>query len=275
MTRLTLTGAGNGPPPPTPSFPQTGLGQLWGTWYLDDLTNMEDAWNSNNLTQVGTLVAGGSGKLGYVGDNSMAGAALDAYNAYGKTTIGTDFDSRATVTANAWIYAPDWNTDLNSKYYMMMGDPIEASGAGWSWYFENIDGDSHWTIHMTGATSVSDAPKTWGWGASDTNSYAYSHVADDNWGMFTMVIDMGESTAADRVKFYVDGTIMPSAQTNDYGGSDSDLGTMSDDVLSIGGSDDSAMPSDIKIDLASVWQTALTATEVDDLYNGGAGLKPS
>lgn len=216
---------------------------LISCWELDEESGTRiDAVtsNANDLTDNNTVLFG----TGIVAGNSADFEV--SQTEYLSVADNNSLDLTDTMSLNIWVNYESIPTVGGTRIYFM--DKRDASTLSWLWA-TNPDGGADTIFFGTGASCC----LTVSWSPSTATDY--------------MVTVTKSGTA---VKFYVDGSQQGTTQT---------LGSATvpntDDPLFIGQNGANIVNSqgfDGLMDVAAIWDKALSTSEITDLYNSGTGI---
>ncbi|MBL0320488.1 MAG: LamG domain-containing protein [Alphaproteobacteria bacterium] len=219
------------------------IDNLVSYWKMDEVSgNRADSHASNTLTDTNT-VASATGKIDLGADfektNSEVLTITDASQ--------TGLDITGAFSFNCWLTlesSTGSNNTIVSKYTV-------ANGKGYEIYI----GTANW---IQGNFTAAD-------GSSSTGATNNSVIPDD--GTFRMVTVTFTPSGSDRVKIYLNAAVQSIPSPTD---SAWDIAATADPFC-IGSRNGSAFYDGI-IDECGIWDKVLTQSEIDQLYNGGAGL---
>jgi len=107
----------------------------------------------------------------------------------------------------------------------------------------------------------------------NTNSLAFRNTSlslGNDWVSIIFSIDRGRATQSDRCRVYVNGSLQTNSGSSNFQQVTADTSPLTIGTLTRGTSSPVILtPFEGKIDELAVWQTALTASNVTDIYNSG------
>lgn len=225
--------------------------------------DLEEDDPNTRVDQVGnihldTLISNPGRGTGKVGSYALAGAGAADY-VYG-TGANAAFNNVVKMTINGWIKRTTWESTI--AYFLDIGGG--AGGNGVTWQIGDGGGYTQWRTYVNNT-------------AQRPHYLEPANLTDNTYAMFTSVIDMDQGTAANKVKSYINGTLITTNVTA-YSGTDTSLGTLGNDRVALGGYSEGATPmlSGDLIDHVTVFKgISLSAAQITTLYNSGDGLEYS
>lgn len=229
---------------------------LNGYWTLDEAsgTRADSTANNNDLTDVNTVGAA----AGIINNGADFEATASEYLSLADTSA-TGLDGFGTgFSIQCWMKVE--STPSSGGFYMPFGKWGGGGGdAGNSWYLQyfNNGGTPQLIVAWNEETTFG------------TSSYSLNHTLSTSaFEHVVVVVD----TDTPGVTFYIDN----SATAGSAGSTGGDNGTVNASVANFFlGAYNEAAPAgffDGILDECAIWDRALTADDVADLYNGGAGL---
>ena len=219
---------------------------------LKALYNFDSSW-SNNATDSDSITTGGDmtaqnnatfstsvKKLG------TASASFPADGDYAKTSTanGANFDFTGDSTVTLWVYRTD---GLDSSYHAMVS---KRSG-----------GNSEYNLYLEPVSSGVSKPHLYiTMGSSTFNGSATGAIPDSTWTHLATTID------GDVMKYYINGAL---DSTHDLNGAKGTLASQPFGVGAISGTGTEGYQG--YLDQVSVWNRALSASEISTIYNSGTG----
>ena len=219
---------------------------------LKALYNFDSSW-SNNATDSDSITTGGDmtaqnnatfstsvKKLG------TASASFPADGDYAKTSTanGANFDFTGDSTVTLWVYRTD---GLDSSYHAMVS---KRSG-----------GNSEYNLYLEPVSSGVSKPHLYiTMGSSTFNGASDDPIPDSTWTHLATTID------GDVMKYYINGAL---DSTHDLNGAKGTLANQPFGVGAISGTGTEGYQG--YLDQVSVWNRALSASEISTIYNSGTG----
>ena len=243
--------------PANTRFEATNLRKIYrfsgiNTSGLKALYNFDSSW-SNNATDSDSITTGGDmtaqnnatfstsvKKLG------TASASFPADGDYAKTSTanGANFDFTGDSTVTLWVYRTD---GLDSSYHAMVS---KRSG-----------GNSEYNLYLAPVSSGVSKPDLYiTMGSSTFNGSATGAIPDSTWTHLATTID------GDVMKYYINGAL---DSTHDLNGAKGTLASQPFGVGAISGTGTEGYQG--YLDQVSVWNRALSASEISTIYNSGTG----
>jgi len=224
---------------------------------------------------------GTTGLISWWPFDDASGTRFDAHGSNDLTDNNTVTTATAKVGANAAQF-----TIANAEFFSVADNASISPTAAWSWsqwvYFDALSGDqalaAKWEYNTPGAGS-------WGIEATGAELRAFIKVNNSDggvnrgvssgtslttgtWHHVTVVYDGSGAANADRLKFYIDGTAKTITFTGTIPAATIDS-TGALNVGKFGGSLTRYLGG--RADEPSFWSIALSADNVEWLYNSGAG----
>ena len=216
-----------------------------------DTTPSTDCLGSNDDLVVTGATYGATGKIGdalsFDGSNDYAEAA---------NMSNSGFSGQNKISVNAWVKQDV--IDTQSGIFECLGADDDDSGLMWV----------HWSDGKAYVYAMDGA--SFQYGILDDYSL---HMSAATWTMVTYVYDGTQTGNANRLKIYYDGSNVAFNSFNNN--IPSALPTMTNRPYRVGRGSSGSFPVywNGDIDEMSVWQRALSASEVSELYNSGSGLE--
>ena len=168
---------------------------------------------------------------------SNASLDFDGVDDYVDAPISA-LNSATDVTISMWFKLTATNDE------MMVGDWISANSGIWLYF----DGSGHWFF----------SPRD---GSATNADYNWGGSADTNWHHIVGVYDAG---ATDKIEIYFDGVSVATSGT-----APSSLPAATGNNFEIGGLSAASAYSTGNIDDVSIYSSALSSSDVTDIYNSG------
>ncbi len=229
------------------AFPLTGLVSYWK---LDEVSGSRaDSYGSNTLTDNNTVTSnpGQGGNLGTVAAQFTA-----ANSEYLSAIDNAGLSPTAAASVQAWVYLDTLanNTNVVASHWLF------ATAGGWVFNIQSVDMRSF----------VADSPTDGGSNVVDCNNGTLNATA--TWYLVHWVYD-GSLSAANRVQFYING----SAQSMSViAGTIPAVLQDPAAIFALGQWPGLGRFYNGRMQEVGFWNVALSAGEVSDLWNGGAGL---
>ena len=189
---------------------------------------------------------------------ALAGAGSDFANSYSLATDGTNdhadiphpytiIDARDTFSISCWIKIPSGG-----------GGGVVGKNNTTSYNAKRFTFTATETRIEINANTIAFR--------SDTLA-----LSVDTWYSIIVSIDRGRATQSDRCRVYLDGSPLTSVLSSNFAQVTADSSPLTIGTLTRGTSSPVVLtPFEGNIDEFAVWQTALTADNVTDIYNSGA-----